>query len=141
MSSTVEELCEALAAAFSEGRLEHLSRYYVYPLAVYSPRGVRVETTPEETAEAVFARRAMALRSGMRSVRVQIAEVAEMTGGRIPVLLSWDFLDADGRRIGRSSMRYFCRRSADGLLRVEMIEFSELAFSESWPPTGPGTRN
>lgn len=131
MSSKVEELCQTLASAFADGRLEFLSDNYVYPLAVYSPGGVRVEMTPEETADTIFARRTRALKAGMRSVRVRIDEIAEMHGGRIPIRLSWDFLDAEGRRIGTSSMRYYCRRFADGTLRVEMIEFTEQAFTDA----------
>lgn len=139
MSSSVQELCEALASAFSDGRLNGLAAFYAYPLAIYSPGRVRVEVTPEETESALFRRRGLALRAGMRSVRVRIWDVAEMTGGRIPVRLSWEFLDADGQRVGLSAMRYFCRRSPDGTLKVEMIEFTELAFSDGPNGAGSGT--
>jgi len=140
MPSSVQELCRHLACAFSEGRLDGLSDHYAYPLVIYLPEGIRIEMTPEDTAEAIFARRMVALKAGMRSVRVRIAKVAEMEGRRIPVRLSWDFLGEDGRLIGRSSMRYFCRRSADGALRVEMIEFTRIAFSETLPKSAGSAR-
>jgi hypothetical protein len=142
MALSVEELCHALVSAFTEGRVDGLSDHYVYPLVIYLPKGFRVEMTPKETAEMVFARRAAAVRAGMQSVRLRIAEVAEMDGGRIPVRLSWEFLDGGGGTIARSALRYFCRRSADGSLRVEMIEFTEIAFPDATPrPTAPTRRN
>jgi hypothetical protein len=142
MPSSVEDLCRHLASAFAEGRLEDIPDHYIYPLAIYLPDGIRIEMSPRETAEAVFLRRTVALKAGMRSVRVRIAGVTEMQGGRIPVSLSWEFLDANGRRIGLSSMRYFCRRSADGTLRVEMIEFTEIAFADAVPrPSGGSLPN
>jgi hypothetical protein len=142
MASSVEELCHALVSAFSEGRVDRLSDHYVYPLVIYLPKGFRVEMTPKETAETVFARRAAAVLAGMQTVRLRIAEVAEMEGGRMPVRLSWDFLDSEGRTIARSTMRYFCRRAEDGTLRVEMIEFTEIAFPDAAPrPEPPTLRN
>jgi hypothetical protein len=141
MATSVEELCTMLASAFSEGRMERVAEYYVYPLVVYLPTGVRIEMTPEETAETVFARRAVALQAGMRCVRATVYEVRELEGGRFVAHLSWDFLDAGNRRIGRSEMRYFGRRAADGRLRLELIEFSELAFADrggtTTPPSSP----
>ena len=139
MPSSVEDLCRHLASAFAEGRLEDIPDNYIYPLAVYLPDGIRIEMSPRETAEAVFVRRTVALKAGMRSVRVGIAGVTEMEGGRIPVSLTWEFLDANGQPIGQSSMRYFCRRSRDGTLRVEMIEFTELAFPEAAPRPADGS--
>jgi hypothetical protein len=128
MATSVEELCTTLALAFSEGRTERLSEHYIYPLVVYLPAGVRIELTPEQTAEAVFARRVVAMRAGMRSVRVRIDEIREIKGGRFMARLIWEYLDAGDRRIAASKMCYFGRRSADGTPRVELIEFSELAF-------------
>jgi hypothetical protein len=131
MSSSVEELCRALVSAFWEGRLERLSDHYTYPLAVYLPDGVRIEMTPDVTAEAILVRRKAALRAGMRTVRLEIAEVTESPQGRVVVGLSWDFLDAQGRRLDRSEMRYYCRRWPDGVVRVEMIEFTKLGFADT----------
>lgn len=131
MTSSVEELCETLASAFADGRIEGVWQYYTYPLIIFTPGGIRIEIRPEETAEAIFARRALALRAGMRSVRVTIASIEERPRGRIPVELAWDFVDARGRSVGRSAMRYFCRRDTAGTLRIEMIEFSQLAFSDT----------
>ena len=133
MSSSVEELCRALVTAFSEGRLECLAEHYTYPLAIYLPRGVRIEMTPDQTVAAVELRRETALRAGTESVRLAIANVTESPQGRITVGLSWEFLDAGGERIDRSVMRYYCRRWPEGAVRVEMIEFTEIAFSEAMP--------
>jgi hypothetical protein len=140
MATSVEELCDSLAAAFSKGRTERLSQYYVYPLVVYLPDGIRIEMTPEQTAETVFARRAVALRAGMRSVQVRIEEVREIEGGRFVTRLSWEYLGAGERRIARSAMRYFGRRFADGTLRIELIEFTELAFAGTGGGLAPTTR-
>jgi hypothetical protein len=133
MSSSVEELCRALVTAFSEGRLDRLSDHYTYPLAIYLPHGVRIEMTPDQTVAAVKARRKAALRAGLGSVRLTIASVTETPQGRITVGLSWEFLDEAGGRIDRSVMRYYCRRWPEGAVRVEMIEFTEIAFAEALP--------
>lgn len=138
--SSVEDMCAALVAAFVEGRLENLPRHYVYPLAVFLPDGVRIEMTPDVTTEKIFARRAAAMREGMRDVRLRIADVREVPNGRVTVDLSWEFVDVNGQPIDRSTMRYFCRRDPDGSVRVEMIEFSEIAFADSVtadPPRPP----
>lgn len=137
MATSVEDLCQALATAFSRGDVDALSDHYVYPLVVYLPDGLRIDMSPEDTARAAFARRAAAVRAGMRRVRVRILDVAEMEGNRIPASLSWDFLDGGDRLIGSSRMRYFCRRSAEGRLRVEMIEVSTLAFASMGRPDLP----
>lgn len=140
MAETVRELCNALALAFREGRLETLPEHYTYPLAIYSPRGLWIEGTPQETTEIIFRRRAAALKAGMADVRVTIGETAEVDGGRLRVGVAWEFLDARGRSLGRSELSYFCRRGADAQLRVEMIEFSRLAFEEASRPDPPPPR-
>ena len=129
----------ALARAFREGRLDRLSKYYVYPLAIYSPRGLWIEASPQKTAEVIFERRAAALKAGMADLRVTVGEIAEVEGGRLRVQVTWDFLDTGGRSIGISELHYYCRRGADAAWRVEMIEFSRLAFpnaglSDARPP-------
>jgi hypothetical protein len=141
MATTVEELCESLASAFSTGRLDDVLGHYIHPLAIYMPDGFRVEMTPEETMEVIFVRRALALRAGMQTVRVTIDRVDTIEGGRILVHLSWDFLGAGGDRVGRSVMRYFCRRAPDARLRVEMIEFMEKAFEAAERTARAGPRH
>ena len=131
MAATVPDLCMALALAFKEGRLDSLADHYIYPLAIYSPQGLWIEASPMATAEIVFRRRALALQAGMADVRVAIGDVSDIEGGRLRVPVAWDFLDAEGRSLGRSELHYFCRRGADMEVRVEMIEFSRLAFSEA----------
>jgi hypothetical protein len=140
VADTVQDLCMALALAFREGRLERLSDHYIYPLAIYSPRGLWIEGTPQQTAEIIFRRRAVALALGMADVRVTIGEIAEVDGGRLRAGVAWDFLDARGRSLGRSELSYFCRRGADAQLRVEMIEFSRLAFEDATRPEPPPPR-
>ncbi len=140
MADTVTDLCTSLAAAFKEGQLDRLSSHYLYPLAIYSPVGLWLEANPQETAEMIFRRRAAALKAGMADVRVSIGETTEEGAGRLRVDVAWDFLNAVGQRIDRSVLRYFCRRCADGQLRVEMIEFSQLAFAEAGGPDEPPPR-
>jgi hypothetical protein len=130
----------ALVGAFKEGRLDRLSDHYLYPLAIYSPLGLWIEASPEETADIVFRRRAAALKAGMADVRVTIGEIEEIDAGRLRVGLAWDFLDTGGQSLGRSELRYFCRRGMDASLRVEMIEFSQLAFPEAGRPDVPPSR-
>ena len=129
MATSAQQFCDTIAAAFSEGRTEGLSAHYLYPLTIYTPSGVRIEMTPDQTAKAVFARRAAALQAGMKSVRARVNRVEESERGRIIIHLSWDFLDAVGRPFARNVMRYFGRRTEEGALCIEMIEFSEMAFS------------
>jgi hypothetical protein len=130
----------SLARAFKEGKLEVLSSHYLYPLAIYSPIGLWLEANPQETAEMIFRRRAAALRAGMADVRVTVGETTEGVMGRLAVDVAWDFLNAAGQAIDRSELRYYCRRGADGQLRVEMIEFSRLAFAEAGREKDPPPR-
>jgi hypothetical protein len=140
VADTVAELCASLAQAFKEGQLDRLSSHYLYPLAIYSPIGLWLEANPQETAEMIFRRRAAALRAGMAEVRVTVGEPVEGVTGRLAVDVAWDFLNAAGLTIDRSELRYYCRRGADGQLRVEMIEFSRLAFAEAGREKDPPPR-
>jgi hypothetical protein len=140
VAETVAELCASLARAFREGQLDRLSSHYLYPLAIYSPVGLWLEANPQETAEMIFRRRAAALRAGMADVRVTVGETTEGVTGRLAVDVAWDFLNAAGQVIDRSELRYYCRRDADGQLRVEMIEFSRLAFAEAGREKDPPPR-
>jgi hypothetical protein len=121
----------SLARAFKEGRLDRLSAHYLYPLAIYSPIGLWLEANPQETAEMIFRRRAAALKAGMADVRLTVGNATEEVAGRLTVDVAWDFVNVSGQRIDRSELRYFCRRGSDGNLRVEIIEFSQLAFAEA----------
>jgi len=140
VAETVPELCMALALAFKEGRLDRLSEHYVYPLAIYSPSGLWIEANPRETADIVFLRRALAVKAGMADLRVAVGTIKELAGGRIKVGVSWEYLDAVGRTLGRSKLNYYCRRGEDAVLRVEMIDFSELAFWDGGRPAVPPAR-
>jgi hypothetical protein len=140
VADTVAELCTALATAFREGRLDRLSAHYLYPLAIYSPDGLWLEGSPAETAEIIFRRRAAALKAGMRDIRVTIGAVSEEDGGRLRAEVAWDFLGAGGQDIDRSELKYYCRRGADGALRVEMIEFARLAFADAGRGKDPPAR-
>jgi hypothetical protein len=140
VAETVAELCASLARAFKEGQLDRLSSHYLYPLAIYSPIGLWLEANPQETAEMIFRRRGAALRAGMADVRVTVGEPVEGVTGRLAVDVAWDFLNAAGQLIDRSELRYYCRREADGQLRVEMIEFSRLAFAEAGREKDPPPR-
>jgi hypothetical protein len=121
----------ALAQAFKEGHLERMASLYHYPLAIYSPSGLWLEANARETVEIVFRRRVAAIRAGMSDLRVTIGKPIEDGAERIRVNVAWDFVKADGTVFDRSRLRYFCRRDPDGQLRVEMIEFSQLAFAEA----------
>jgi hypothetical protein len=140
VAETVAELCASLARAFKEGQLDRLSSHYLYPLAIYSPVGLWLEANPQETAEMIFRRRAAALRAGMADVRVTLGDTTEGVTGRLAVDVAWDFLNAAGQVIDRSELRYYCRRDTDGQLRVEMIEFSRLAFAEAGREKDPPPR-
>jgi hypothetical protein len=130
----------SLARAFKEGRLDVLSSHYVYPLAIYSPIGLWLEANPQETAEVIFRRRAAALKAGMADVRLTVGDTTEEGAGRLRVDVAWEFLNAAGQAFDKSELRYFCRRDADGQLRVEMIEFSRLAFAEAGRTEDPPPR-
>jgi hypothetical protein len=142
VADTIPDLCVALATAFREGRLDGLSDHYIYPLAIYSPAGLWIEASPQETADVIFLRRAAAVQAGMADLRLTIGEIAEVEGERQRVGVTWEFLGSGGVPLARSVLNYFCRRCADGALRVEMIDFSELAFSQAGRPNAmPPRRN
>ena len=141
MADTVAELCASLARAFKEGQLEQLASHYLYPLAIYSPTGLWLEASPQETAEVIFRRRAAALKAGMADVLVTMDVPTAEDAGRLRVDVAWEFVNAAGELIDRSALRYFCRRCPDGQLRVEMIEFSQLAFSDAHRAPEPPPRH
>ena len=132
----------ALATAFRDGRLDRIPEHYIYPLAIYSPAGLWIEASPQETGDVIFLRRAAALKAGMVDLRLTIREIADVEGERQRVGVTWEFLGPGDLTIARSVLNYVCRRCADGAVRVEMIDFSELAFSEvGRQDTPPPRRN
>lgn len=136
MRDRILKFCESLADDFAEGNLDDITDKYVYPLAIYYPTGVRMEKTPAETKNAIFTRRSAALAVGMDRVQVVLHEIGELDGDRFSVLLDWRFLNAEGVAIGESTIRYFCKATTDGHIRVELIEFLKIAFPNAdrvWP--------
>ncbi len=132
--------CAAIIRSFIDGQLDDIDRFYTYPLAVYSPAGLRLELTPEDTRKALFLRRAAALNAGMVTVNLVIHEIGDRSLGRFPISLQWDYIGPGSQVIGTSILRYFCRVMPDNQISIEMLEFLQLAFptaAQVWTPGNP----
>lgn len=136
----VQHICEKLASAFAVGQFDDVTQYYLYPLVVYLPTGMRMDMAPEDTIDAIFQRRGAAKSAGMTDVKVTIHEIGENKDGRIPVHVAWNFTNKSGASVGKSEIRYFCRLMPNGAIRIELMEFLTLAFPNTpkvWAKHGP----
>ena len=91
-----------------------------------------VERTIEDTLKALFDRREVALRAGTARIRTRVVRIGEhreirdgaaSASSRFPVRVDWDFLSVSGTLIARNELRYYCRYSEDGEIRIEILEF------------------
>ena len=131
MSSEATDFCQKMAEAFVVGDVETIAALHVVPLAVYMPDGLEVRMTRAELAAVIAQRRALALEAGMAGmagIRSIVLVIDAMENGRLPLTCEWIFLDGDGRQITRNRMRLYCRRSAEGVLLIEMVEMVRLGF-------------
>lgn len=122
---------------FSAGDAGELATDYRNPVAVFLPDGLRVEETPDHTAETLRRLQAMARERGMDSVRALILGLRAVRPDRPAVTVSWRFLDVAGREIARNRLRYFCVLQPDGRYLIEMLEYERTAFEGdgvAWPP-------
>ena len=128
MSSEATDFCQKMAEAFVVGDVETIAALHVVPLAVYLPDGLEVRMTRDELMSVIAQRRALALEAGMAGIRSIVLVIDAMENGRLPLTCEWIFLDGYGRQITRNRMRLYCRRSAEGVLLIAMVEMVRLGF-------------
>jgi hypothetical protein len=128
----VADFCQDYANEFASGDLEALAARHALALVVYRPQDVSVRLTREDLVAALRRRRAPAVAAGMTRIRATVLVIDAMCNGRLPLMIEWSFLDAQGKEIARNRMRHYCRRGADGQLIVEMVEILRWGFAE--PP-------
>lgn len=120
-----------IAQLWLDGDLDALVSFYAYPLPVYSPGSLRIETGAEESRASIAERRRKAITAGTRDIVTRTLSIGQSDDERIPAEVEWIYLDDMARTIGRSEIRYYCRQNPGGAVVIEMIEFLTLAFQSN----------
>ncbi len=128
--------CQRLADAYMSDDLELTASFYSHPLAVYSGNSVRLELNRQDTITAVALRQARARADGVTRIVPNISSVTQSVDGRVVLHLTWSFVNDRDERISQSILRYYCREPQPGDLKIEMVEFEVMAYSDV-PGTGP----
>ncbi len=128
MSAPIHHLLTAMAASFEKGDLEAVARHFSEPLAIFANGQFMLEATASRVPELIFRMRAEAIARGMASVRLEIINFRPTRNNRTPVVADWHFIAANGKEIGTSRVCYYCAPDRRGELRVEMLEYIEIAF-------------
>ena len=131
MQEPIPVFFQRLADAFLAGDHGWLAGIYTYRLVVYIEGEIALERTPDVTLGKLFERRGMALLAGTCSIRSETLKVGKPVDGRFPVRVDWLFISADGREITRNELRYFCRQTPGGEIRIEILEFIRRGFTAS----------
>jgi hypothetical protein len=139
MSSPIQKLLQSMASNFQNGDIDKVAACFAEPLAIFADGEVVLEATASYVPELIFRMRAEAVSRGMARVKIQIRELDDDVNGRRPVVVDWVFLSASGTEVGRSSVRYYCAPQADGMLRIEMVEYLEIAFPNFLRTLTPST--
>ncbi len=106
------------------GDLAAIAAFYIHPLVVYQPEGIRIERTPEDTVHAL-ADCLMNLRAGgAQTAHVRIDRIGPLQNARQPCDITWLFSDKNGGQVGTIQLRYFCRLQ-NGEVRIELIDIAE----------------
>lgn len=131
MQEPIPVFFQRLADAFLVGNHGWLAGIYTYPFVIYIEGEIALERTPDVTLGKLFERRGIALLAGTCSIRSDTLKIGKSVDGRFPVRVNWYFLDADGREITRNELRYFCRQTPGGEIRIESLEFIRRGFTLS----------
>ena len=123
MAPSIPTFMQALADAFLKGDHKKLADVYSYPLAIFLDGEIVIEKTSEDALNNLFIRRGTVLAAGAAKIETTVLESGETSSGRFPVTVAWRFLNETGTVIADSEMRYFCRFTDTGAIKIEIIEF------------------
>lgn len=123
MAPSVPTFMQALADAFLKGDHEWLAGIYAYPLAIFLDGEIVIENSAEDALNSLFIRRGAVLAAGTKKIKTTTQLSAETSTGRFPVRVDWHFLNEAGALIAVNEIRYFCRFSETGGIKVEIVEF------------------
>ena len=117
---------EQTRQAFFDGDLEALAKYFVWPLVVYSPAGVLVVKDQEQFLIVSGQYLAALVEHAIERGTCVILKREPMRNRRTRVTAHWTELTADGSPVVTSTIRYFLLMPADGLWRIEMMDYLEI---------------
>ena len=128
----MEDYFQRISDCLIAGELEAVAKHYTFPLVVYEPGGIEIHKTAED-AMSRMAERLLSIRAGgAADVRVRLDHVGPLLNDRQPFDVTKTYLDEQGRALGTSHLRYFCRMSGDQIL-VELIEITEAFQMDTFP--------
>lgn len=121
----------AQAQLLGDGRISQLSRAYALPLPVFLPASGswHVLKTRAAVMETFWTKHRSVRAAGVGRLRACVTGEAEGSGGRRRAEVTWFYVGACGRRLGRTVADYYVSRRPDGLC-VDLVEFRRIAFPQ-----------
>lgn len=131
MSTTLQPFFSAQAQLLADGRIGSLARHYATPLPVLLPKSDAWMVLPARAAviETFWSKHRSVRAAGVGRLRACVTREAAGGGDRRMAEVTWFYVGAGGRRLGRTVARYYVARRAEGL-RVELLEFRRVAFPQ-----------
>lgn len=123
-----EFIAEALGAVIAE-RDSDFARHHTIPYIRYTPEGIIIVTTERELIDLILEGEARMKASGVFRVEFDILELSEARFGRQRALVLFKDYDESGRIIRLATTRFFLT-DAEGMWKIEMMEFVEELFQQ-----------
>ncbi len=129
----LETLFQSYADDFLSGDHLAFGKSFAHPLIVYSPFGIRIEKTLQDTLYALSDRLASARMAGATRVQSRARAEALGTSHRQPVHVSWTFFNDRNQPCGTSLTRYYIRSGPGQAPVIELIEILESTIHTAAP--------
>lgn len=115
----------------SEARIGAMARFYALPLPVFLPRdrGWHLLQSRGAVVETFWEKYCGIRGAGVGRLRACVTREAVTRTECAQADVTWFYIGQDGRRIGRTKVRYFLSRDAHGF-RVDLMEFQCVAFPQ-----------
>ncbi|WP_299687398.1 hypothetical protein [uncultured Tateyamaria sp.] len=131
MSRSITTVLSCLADALIDGRLDHITRYFAYPLPLYCNGELIVFGSPDTLKEALSMYRDAILAIGTVKMRPRLVAQGLPVRGYSSVWIEWDHLDAAGTCLRTNQVRYATYQGAMDLHpRIEIVDYTVTAFPE-----------
>ncbi|MEO9574612.1 MAG: hypothetical protein ABJ263_03665 [Tateyamaria sp.] len=131
MSDATCGFLSTLSQNFMRGRLDAVVEHFVFPIPLYAGDSLQVFGAPCTFKEVLTMYRDATLHAGITQLVPRILANGLPVNGYSNVWVEWDHHDADGTCLKTSQVHYvFFHAAAAQLPKIEMIEYTELAFPE-----------
>jgi hypothetical protein len=122
------QFCERLAACWMADDLDAVADFYSHPLAIYTGNTVRIELNRQDTIDSIAMRITSSRAAGAAKIVPELTDVSQSEDGRAILHINWQYLDSTDQVISQSVLRYYCRESQAGEIKIEMVEFEAFAY-------------